>query len=141
MDKLFVCTMCGHVEFGSAPAVCPVCGSKIFKEDDKAIMPADKEGHEKHVPVMSFNNECGVIYDDSKDVFIKVGSVPHPMQSNHWIKWIDAYIDKKFAGRSHLIPESLHPAKCVHLKKDVTGTITAIIDCNLHGRWMNSIDV
>ena len=141
MEKLFVCTVCGHIEFGAAPANCPVCHASTFKEDPNAINPAEKEGKEKHIPVVSFNASCGLIPGECKDVLIKVGSVPHPMQEDHWIMWIDLYVNNKYATRIMLTPPSVQAAAVVHLKKDVQGTITVIENCNKHGRWMSSINV
>jgi len=141
MEKLFVCKVCGHIEFGNAPAKCPVCESDLFTEDMNAIMPAEKEGKEKHVPVVSFSATCGLIPNECKDVFIKVGSVPHPMQSDHWIMWLDVYVDNKFVSRVQFMPEKLQAAACIHFKKEVKGTVTVIENCNKHGRWMAKIDI
>ncbi|MBN1411046.1 MAG: hypothetical protein JW969_09380 [Spirochaetales bacterium] len=136
MEKLFVCKVCGHIEFGSAPEMCPVCMAKSFTENPDAIMPAEKEGKEKHVPVVTTSASCGLIPGECKDVFIKVGSVAHPMQDDHWIQWVDLYINKKFAARSQFAPSSIQAATCVHVKKDTTGEVTVIEHCNKHGNWM-----
>jgi superoxide reductase len=138
MEKYYVCQVCGHIEFGSAPAHCPVCfaPTEKFKEDGAAIMPAEKEGKEKHVPQLIVTNECGLIPDACRDVHIKVGSVPHPMQEDHWIQWVDIYVNKRFTARYQLTPENLQAAVGVHLKNSVTGTLTAIEHCNKHGNWM-----
>jgi len=141
MDKLFICTICGHIEFGSAPANCPVCAATTFIEDPNAIMATEKEGKEKHVPVLVYSATCGLIPNECKDVFIKVGSVPHPMQADHWIMWIDVYVNNQFASRVHLTPQTLQAATCVHFKKDVKGTVTVIENCNKHGKWMAKIAV
>jgi superoxide reductase len=138
MEKYYVCQVCGHIEFGSAPAHCPVCFSprEKFKEDAAAIMPAEKEGKEKHVPQIIVTDECGLIPDACRDVHIKVGSVPHPMQEDHWIQWIDVYVNKAFTARYQLTAENLQAAVGVHLKNSVTGTLTVIEHCNKHGNWL-----
>lgn len=139
MEKMFVCAVCGHIEFGNAPAECPVCFARKFNEDPNAIMPAEKEGKEKHVPVVTATGQCGLIPGECKDVLVKVGSIPHPMQADHWIMWIDAYVNNVFVSRVQLKPESLQAAACIHFKKDVTGTVTVIEHCNKHGNWMAQV--
>ncbi len=135
--KIFVCQVCGHLEFGEAPDVCPVCFSpkEKFSEDANAVKPAEKEGKEKHVPVIAVTGTCGLVPGICRDVHIKVGSVPHPMLAEHWIQWIDAYLDHKFLARYQLTP-SLQAAVGVHLKSELKGTFTAVEHCNVHGTWL-----
>jgi superoxide reductase len=137
MFKFFVCDVCGHIEFGAAPETCPVCfaAKEHFKEDANAIKPAEKEGKEKHVPVIVASKSCGLIPGVCQDIHIKVGSVPHPMTPEHLIQWIDIYLDHKFAARYMLTPQ-LQAAVSVHLKSEAKGTFTAIEHCNVHGTWM-----
>ena len=141
MEKLFVCSGCGHIEFGVAPAACPVCANKTYTENPNAIMSAEKEGKEKHVPVLGFNAQCGLIPGDCKDVLVKVGSVPHPMQDDHWIMWVDVYLDKRWTERCIFAPQALQAAAVIHFKNSVTGTVTVIEHCNKHGSWMATINI
>lgn len=143
MNTLFLCKVCGHIEFGKAPAKCPVCESDqtTFMEDPNAIHPAEKEGKEKHVPVILVSDSCGLIPGGCKDVHIKVGSVPHPMEAEHWITWIDVYINKVFTARYEMKPEALQAALGVHLKASQHGTFTAIEHCNKHGSWMSEVSL
>jgi superoxide reductase len=141
MEKLYSCANCEHIEFVKAPAACPVCHGTSFKAADGTIMSAEKEGKEKHVPVVTATNACGLIPGDCKDVLIKVGSVPHPMQEDHWIMWIDTYLNNKFAERCILAPESLQAAAVIHFKMDAKGTVTVIEHCNKHGSWMAKAEI
>jgi superoxide reductase len=138
MGKYYVCQICGHIEFGSAPASCPVCHSpqNQFKEDADALMPSEKEGKEKHIPQIIVSKECGLIPDACQDVHVKIGSVPHPMQEDHWIQWIDIYVNKVYSARYQLLPANLQAAVSLHLKSSVSGTLTTIEHCNKHGSWM-----
>ncbi|MBN2444999.1 MAG: hypothetical protein JXJ04_26830 [Spirochaetales bacterium] len=138
MDNLFLCKVCGHIEFNAAPEKCPVCGApkSSFALNAEAVMPAEKEGKEKHVPVIITTNACGLIPDECKDAHIKVGSTPHPMQEDHWIQWIDIYINKKFSARYMMFPQSLQATIGIHIKSNQTGTLQAIEHCNKHGSWM-----
>ena len=76
---------------------------------------------EKHVPA---------IEKVAGGVKVKVGSVPHPMQEDHYIEWIEAIVGNK-AYRQFLrpgqAPEAFFPAE--------GSGITAREYCNLHGHW------
>ena len=137
MLSLHVCQICGHVEFGAAPEACPVCFSpkEKYQGDPQAVNTAEKEGKEKHIPQIIVTDDCGLIPDVCRDVHVKVGSVPHPMTDDHYIQWIDAYVNKKFLARYMLTP-GVQPAVGLHLKKEQTGTLTVIESCNKHGRWI-----
>jgi superoxide reductase len=134
--KYFVCKHCGYVAFDKAPAQCPVCGSPQFNEQADAIKDASLEGKEKHVPVITVTKACGLAPDACRDIHVKIGSVVHPMQEDHWITWIDAYVDRVFAARYSMKPQNLQPIISLHLKKEVGGKIQIVENCNKHGRWM-----
>jgi superoxide reductase len=136
MEKLFVCQVCGHVEFGAAPDKCPVCMSPKdkYKEDAAAVNPAAKEGKEKHVPVILVTKECGLIPDACADIHIKIGATPHPMIDTHWIQWIDVYNNKKYIAR-HMLTPSMEPAVSIHVKRELSGKLQVVENCNIHGRW------
>ncbi len=141
MGKLHVCSNCSHIEFGAAPASCPVCHGTTLKDTADALMPAEKEGKEKHVPVVTATASCGLIPGDCKDVLIKVGSVPHPMQQDHWIMWIDTYLNDKWVERCTLAPDSLQAAAVIHFKMDAKGSVTVVEHCNKHGSWMAKVEI
>ena len=77
--------------------------------------------------------------DGCTDVHIKVGDVPHPMEAEHSIQWVDIYVDDKFVHRSHLTPDC-NPAATAHIKAK-QGKLIAIEFCNLHGHWINEVDI
>jgi superoxide reductase len=143
MPKLFVCVVCGFIAFDQAPQKCPICGvgPDKFKPNDQAINPAEKEGKEKHVPVLVAAKACGLIPGVCQDVHVKVGSVPHPMLPEHHIDYIDVYLNHRWAARYHMAPDFLQAAVSIHFKSDQTGTVTAIEHCNLHGYWMAEINI
>ncbi|MBN1696117.1 MAG: hypothetical protein JW881_01275 [Spirochaetales bacterium] len=136
MENLFICKTCGHISFGGAPDACPVCKTpgSGFTQKNEAIAPPDKEGHEKHLPVLAVSNTCGLL-DGCKDINIKIGETTHPMKKEHWINWIDVYVNGNFASRYIMYPDNLMPALGVHFKDDVSGTVTVIEYCNVHGYW------
>ena len=137
MSKMFVCKICGHIEFDDAPDRCPVCGApkNQFQEDSNALMPSEKEGKEKHVPVIIVTDACGLIPEECRDIHVKVGSVPHPMADDHWIMWIDVYVNNTYSARYYMSPQNMQPAVGLHLKTGKTGTISVIGHCNKHGSW------
>ena len=143
MEKMYLCKVCGHIEFSTAPEKCPVCNASrsSYAETPDAVMPAAKEGKEKHVPVLTATDSCGLIPNECRDVHVKVGSVPHPMQTDHWIQWIDVYLDYKFIARYIMDPASLKAAVGLHMKSDQKGMLTAIENCNKHGSWMAEIQI
>ena len=143
MKKSLVCQICGHIEFGDLPEKCTDCGAEKdnFKDNPNAIIPAENEGQEKHVPVITVTDSCGLIPDSCRDIHIKVGSVPHPMQEDHWIQWIDCYLNSTFIARYIMLPQSIQPALGLHLKKDQNGNLTVVEHCNKHGNWMAEVTI
>jgi superoxide reductase len=76
---------------------------------------------EKHVPV---------IEKVAGGIMVKVGSVPHPMQQEHYIEWIEIIADGK-AYRQFLKPSDA-PEAIFNIE---AGQITARELCNVHGLW------
>jgi superoxide reductase len=76
---------------------------------------------EKHVPVIE-KTGTGVI--------VKVGSVPHPMEEDHYIQWIEVTADGR-VYRKFLNPGD-RPEAEFEVKAE---TIQAREYCNLHGLW------
>ncbi len=146
--KLYVCSKCGHIEFNDLPDACLVCGAGAgdFAEDADAInKPADAadltEAEKKHIPQVVVVRECGLIPGGGcYDVHVKVGEIEHVMEPNHYIKYIDYYLDNKFISRVWLSPEVCHPAAGLHLKAQ-SGTISAIENCNKHGNWLGQAEL
>jgi len=142
------CKVCGHIEFNEAPEKCLVCASPqtAFQESADAIKkPADpsslSEGDKKHIPQIVVVKECGLIPGGGcVDVHAKVGEIEHVMQSEHYIRYLDYYLDHKFISRVWLSPDACHPAAGLHLSVG-EGKITVIENCNVHGNWMGEADI
>ena len=117
MEKLNVlkCNKCGNIievmHVGGGEVSC--CGEpmKILREN------TTDAAAEKHVPVF----ENGIV---------KVGSVAHPMEEDHYIEWIEVIDDKKVC-RKFLKPgeKPEAPFECAK-----PGT-TLREYCNKHGLW------
>ena len=146
--KGIVCKMCGFISIdGTAPEKCPVCGAPktAFNEKEDAIKtPKDvnnkTELEKKHIPIITLVKKCGLIPDGCQDVHVKLGEIQHPTLPEHYIAHIDFYIDKKFISRVILTPEKLNPAASLHLKPG-NGKLTVIELCNVHGAWINEVDL
>jgi len=139
--KGFICGTCGHVEFDEAPEKCPVCGSpkKAFNEKDVIKTSKDEGPKEKHVPVIRIIKKCELVGESCIDIHAKIGEVLHPMEAEHFIQWVDFYVDKKYVSRIMLMPDC-NPAASAHIKAN-SGKLTVIEFCNLHGHWIAESDI
>ena len=142
---LFVCGGCGYITVGEAPESCPVCGApkSKFTRNDNVFKDAEeksKEGAVKHIPTIAISKDCGMVPEnDCIDVLVRVGEVLHPMLPEHYIQWIDCYVDGKFAARA-MLTAAMNPAVIFHLK-NVPGKVQVVQYCNLHGHWMAEADL
>lgn len=117
--EVYKCELCGNIvevtHGGDGELTC--CGQpmKLFKEN---TVDAAKE---KHVPVV----------EKTADGFkVKVGSVAHPMEEEHYIEWVEIIADGK-NYRQFLNPGDAPEAT---FKID-TDQVTAREYCTLHGLW------
>lgn len=117
--QVYKCMTCGNIvevlTGGVGQLVC--CGKPMELLDEKT---ADATT-EKHVPV---------IEKIDGGYKVKVGSVPHPMQEEHYIEWIELVADGK-AYRQFLEPGSEPEA----IFNTEAGSVTAREHCNVHGLW------
>ena len=117
--QIYKCNVCGNIVevlfAGGGDLVC--CGKpmELLKEKTKDI------GMEKHVPV---------IEKTKNGVKIKIGEIPHPMEKEHYIEWIELWVDEKVYRKflkSGDKPEAEFPVK--------SNKLTAREYCNIHGLW------
>lgn len=117
--QIYKCEVCGNmveiIHEGVGELVCCNQPMKLMEENttDAAL--------EKHVPVIE-KTEDGIK--------VKVGSVPHPMQEDHHIEWIELIADGR-AYRQFLSPGE-EPEAVFSIEAQ---SITAREYCNLHGLW------
>jgi len=145
--KSFVCKVCGFISInGKAPDKCPVCGAPqtAFEEKDAVKTAADpnnlSELEKKHLPVISVVRKCGLIPEGCLDVNVKIGQIQHPMEAKHYIMHVDFYIDNEYISRVIFTPDKVNPAAGLHLKVK-EGKLTAIALCNIHGAWINEVEL
>ena len=119
INQIYKCNICGNkvelVHVGGGELVC--CGQPMELMQEKN----EDEGKEKHVPV---------IERTSSGVIVTVGSVSHPMESEHYIEWIEVITEHRIY-RKHLEP-GVDPQAEFFLEAE---HISARILCNIHGLW------
>jgi superoxide reductase len=116
---VYKCDLCGNVVEvligGKGQLVC--CGKPMQKMMEKT---AD-QGKEKHVPVVERT---------ANGAIVKVGDVPHPMQDDHYIVWVEIEADG-LVERKYLAPGMEPKAEfCVSAEN-----VTAREYCSIHGLW------
>ena len=120
--QVYRCNVCGNIvevlHAGQGELVC--CGEPMELLSEKTV----DQGKEKHVPVMEATD---------KGVKVKVGDVPHPMEENHYIEWIEVLTDGGI-HRQYLQPGSQPEAEFA------VGAEGVVIReyCNVHGLWKSS---
>jgi len=119
LKQVYKCNICGHIieilNPGVGQLVC--CGQPMELLTEKT----QEEGMEKHIPV---------IEKTVNGYKVKVGSVSHPMETEHYIQWIELIADGIIL-RKHLNPGEAPEAEfCV--KAEI---VMAREYCNLHGLW------
>ena len=138
---IFVCSVCGHVEFGTAPDACPVChaGKENFGQKDSLFKESEEKfgsAGDKHLPVITATKKSKLVTEKpSVSVGTKIGSVIHPMEKGHHIRFIDFYIDDVYVSRL-LLSLNNHPAAGCEIRKSGE-KVRIVITCNLHGYWQN----
>lgn len=120
--QIYKCNVCGNIvevlHSGVGQLVC--CGQpmELLKEKTEDV------GQEKHVPV---------IEKTERGIRVKVGEIPHPMEKNHFIEWIELIAGGK-VYRKFLKPGDKPEAE-FGLKAE---KIEAREYCNIHGLWKSS---
>lgn len=117
--QIYKCNICGNIvevlHVGGGQLVC--CGQPMELLEEKT----QDEGKEKHLPVWE-KTEGGIK--------VRVGEIPHPMEENHYIEWIEIVADgvvyRKFLKPGDK-PEAEFPIKAKNIE--------AREYCNLHGLW------
>lgn len=117
--EVYKCEMCGNIvevlHGGAGSLVC--CGQDMVLLKENTTDAAQ----EKHVPVV----------EKTADGFkVKVGSVAHPMEADHYIEWIEVIADGT-AYRKFLNPGDASEAEFAIDAAEVT----AREYCNVHGHW------
>lgn len=131
LHQVYKCNVCGNItqvlHEGAGELVC--CGQPMQLQVEKK----EDQGAEKHVPVIEKMPEN--VCQGGDGIIVKVGDVPHPMEDEHYIEWIevttvDGKVGKKF----------LHPGDKPEVEFHTRANIIEVrAYCNLHGLWKTTI--
>lgn len=120
-QRFFICPHCGNivamVKDSGFPVVC--CGERMTE-----LTPGTADASaEKHVPVYVVEGDM---------VRVTVGSVPHPMQPEHYIEWVS--LQTKAGNQRKALAPGQEPKVCFRLcDGDEVEAVYAY--CNLHRLW------
>ncbi len=116
--------------------ICPICGNVIHKLSDSGVVPVCcgkpmqvlepntvDAAVEKHVPAVYCVDDCLFRVD--------VGSAPHPMSLDHFIRWI--YVETKNGAQLRYLKPSDAPSAYFYCGSDKP--LAVYVYCNLHGLW------
>ena len=121
INAIYKCKICGNivemVHTGEGELVC--CRQPMEIQEEKN----QNEGMEKHIPVVS---------KTEKGYLVKVGSVIHPMEENHYIEWIEIILGGKIY-RKFLTSDQEPIAEFILDTKEEN--VIARAYCNVHGLW------
>lgn len=117
--EIYKCDKCGNIievlHGAAGNLIC--CGLQMPLQKENTVDAA----LEKHVPV---------IEQEGNTFTVKVGSVEHPMEENHYIEFIELLTEAR------VYRAFLNPGKKPQAAFDVQGTVIgARAYCNLHGLW------
>ena len=122
--QVYKCEVCGNIVVvlheGAGTLVC--CGKPMVLLEEKAT----DTGQEKHVPV---------IEKTDSGVRVKVGSVEHPMQADHYIEWIEIMDPQAGWCQMARLQPGQPPVAEFTVPVDSRDRLTARSYCNLHGLW------
>ena len=117
--QIYKCSACGNIveviRGGAGQLLC--CGRRM----ENLVAKSSDQGREKHVPVIEKANG---------GIRVRIGSVPHPMEDDHFIEWVEVLVD----GKSYR--QFLNPGQAPEAVFAVEGTSVAVREhCNKHGLW------
>lgn len=119
LNQIYKCNICGNivevVHIGVGQLVC--CGQPMELQKEKI---ADI-GKEKHIPI---------IERTGSGIKVKVSSIPHPLEENHYIEWIEILTETN--SYKYFLKPGDNPKAEFDIKN---GNITARAYCNQHGLW------
>lgn len=125
MANFYRCRHCGNIIIKLTDSGVPVrcCGEDMGKLEAHVD---DQAATEKHVPIVEVSDQLATV---------KVGSVDHPMDPDHYIEWIYLETTKE----SELI--WLKPGEAPRADFATTSgaeVVVAYVYCNLHGLWQSN---
>ena len=120
--QVYKCELCGNIvevlHAGPGQLVC--CGQPMVLMKEKT----SDTGNEKHLPIIG---------ESTHGMKVKVGSISHPMESEHYIEWIEVV-----EGCGNVQRKFLEPGEAPEGIFDVCCDVKEVRSyCNVHGHWGN----
>ena len=120
--QVYRCNICGNIveviHLGAGKLVCCDRQMELLEEKTGGLGP------EKHIPT---------IEKTDNGVKVKVGSIPHPMEENHCIEWVE------IAANDRVYRKLLKPGDKAevefNIKLENIDEISAREYCSIHGLW------
>lgn len=118
-NQIYKCSICGNIvevlHSGKKDMIC--CGKPMELQKEKT---AEEGFTEKHRPVVEEQDDGAII---------KIGAVPHPMEAEHFIEWVEVIEDKK------LCRHTLNPGDKPEVRSYQKDHSYVRAYCNIHGLW------
>lgn len=118
-SQIYRCNVCGNIvkimHVGGGQLVCCKQPMELLQEKTEDV------GKEKHVPAVE-KTQTGIK--------VKVGSIPHPMEENHYIEWIEVIADGAVYAR--FLKPGDEPEAEFEIKYE---NVQVRAYCNIHGLW------
>ena len=119
LRQVYKCNICGNIveilHTGRGTLVCCNQPMELLVEKTGGV------GEEKHIPLIEKEDDI---------IKVKVGSITHPMEKDHYIEWIEVITDngvhRKFFNPGD-IPEAEFTVR--------TEKVKVRAYCNIHGLW------
>jgi superoxide reductase len=123
MFEVYKCEVCGNITkvVHASAGVLVCCGKPMVLQLEKTADP----GKEKHVPVVE---------KSASGIMVKVGSVPHPMEDNHYIEWVEVRSGENVYVRGFKPGEKPEFEFCIPQTN-----VKVRAYCNVHGLWTNQV--
>ena len=121
---LYKCNVCGNIIEVIHPGAGQLVCCSLPMEELK-VQTSDDSSQEKHVPVVTIEGSSKTI---------RVGSIPHPMEKDHYIEWLCLVADNK-EYFVKLYPEQEAAARFPYIKGS-----TLYAYCNKHGLWKTDVE-
>jgi len=123
-QKFFICEHCGNfvgfVQNNKVPLHC--CGEEM----KELVANTVEASQEKHLPSVKVSGN---------ELHVEVGSVLHPMEEAHYIKFI--YVETENGGQRKTLKIGAEPKADFCFKDDKPVAVYEY--CNLHGLWKTEL--
>jgi len=121
LNEIYRCNVCGNmvedINEGAGQLVC--CGENMELLEERQL----DVGPEKHIPI---------IKKDGDKIVVKVGEVPHPMEEEHHICFVELFVGDKVYRKS--LNAGDEPKAVFEVCADISD-LRAREYCSVHGLW------